>query len=105
MEVRWHRNDQYNTLILLYYNKKMLVTKESSYVGRASFGLKDAVSGGLAAGDVSMKLLNVGIEDEGNYTCYVSSDRGNERGSVSLKVTGEWQGGKKKNPKNVSTFT
>ncbi|XP_035004680.2 butyrophilin subfamily 1 member A1 [Hippoglossus stenolepis] len=85
LEVRWYRNDHFDTPIILYQNKKM--AQESSYVGRASFGLKDAASGGLAAGDVSMKLLNVGIEDEGDYTCYVSSDQGYDRGSVTLKVT------------------
>ncbi|XP_053272058.1 butyrophilin subfamily 1 member A1 [Pleuronectes platessa] len=87
LEVRWYRNDRFDTPIILYQNRKMSANKDASYVDRASFGLKDAASGGLAAGDVSMKLLNVGIEDEGDYICYVSSDQGYDRGSVSLKVT------------------
>ncbi|XP_053272059.1 butyrophilin subfamily 1 member A1 [Pleuronectes platessa] len=88
LEVQWFRNDPLNTPILLYYNKKMYGIQDASYEGRALFGLKDAASGGLAAGDVSLKLLNVGIEDEGDYTCYVSSGQHSDRGSVSLNLTG-----------------
>ncbi|XP_062239918.1 butyrophilin subfamily 1 member A1-like isoform X2 [Platichthys flesus] len=87
LEIRWYRNDRFDIPIILYQNEKMTATKDASYEGRVSFGLKDAASGGLAAGDVSLKLLNVGIEDEGEYICYVSSDQGYDRGSVSLKVT------------------
>lgn len=65
-------------------------SQDASYKGRVSFGLKDAASGGLAAGDVSLKLVNVTIEDAGDYTCYVSSDQGYDSASVSLAVTGEY---------------
>ncbi|XP_060951805.1 butyrophilin-like protein 8 [Limanda limanda] len=87
LEVRWYRNHRFDTPIILYYNKKMYEIQDASYLGRASFGLKDAASGGLAAGDVSLKLLNVGIEDNGDYTCYVSSGQHSDRGSVSLNLT------------------
>ncbi|XP_019951203.2 butyrophilin subfamily 1 member A1-like [Paralichthys olivaceus] len=85
LEVRWYQNDRFDTPIIHYQNKEMVA--DPSYVGRASFALKDAASGGLGAGDVSLKLQNVKIEDVGDYICYVSSDHGYDRGSVSLKVT------------------
>lgn len=45
--------------------------------------------GGLTSGDVSLKLLNVTIEDGGVYTCYVSSEQEHDHADVHLSVTGE----------------
>ncbi|KAM6960329.1 butyrophilin subfamily 2 member A2-like [Tautogolabrus adspersus] len=88
LEVRWYRPDHFDSPILLYHAKKFEnATQEASYRGRVSFGLKDAVSGGLTTGDVSLKLTNVTLEDAGEYTCYVSSDQVYESSSVSLIVT------------------
>lgn len=85
LEVHWYRSG--DSLILFYRGKKFDDTsQEASYVGRVSFGLKDAASGGLATGDVSLKLKNVTIEDAGEYTCYVSSDQSYDRATVSLQV-------------------
>ncbi|KAL7375162.1 hypothetical protein ABVT39_012943 [Epinephelus coioides] len=85
LEVHWYRGG--DSLILFYRGKKFEDTsQEASYVGRVSFGLKDAASGGLATGDVSLKLKNVTIEDAGEYTCYVSSDQSYDRATVSLQV-------------------
>lgn len=67
----------------------MYVSQNTSYVGRVSFGSKDAESGGLTSGDVSLKLVNVTLEDAGDYTCYVSSDQDHNNAVVSLIVTGE----------------
>lgn len=63
--------------------------QESSYVGRVSFGSKDASSRGLKTGDVSLKLTNVTLEDEGVYVCYVTSVNSHDRADVHLKVRGE----------------
>lgn len=91
LEVHWYRGG--DSLILFYRGKKFEDTsQEASYVGRVSFGLKDAASGGLATGDVSLKLKNVTIEDAGEYTCYVSSDQSYDRATVSLQVIGESSG-------------
>uniref|UniRef100_A0A672FZB6 Ig-like domain-containing protein n=1 Tax=Salarias fasciatus TaxID=181472 RepID=A0A672FZB6_SALFA len=89
LEVRWHRGD-FDSPILHYQENKFVDTsKEASYVGRVSFGSKDAASGGLKTGDVSLKLTNVTVGDAGSYLCYVSSDRGFDSATVSLSVIGE----------------
>uniref|UniRef100_A0A672G124 Ig-like domain-containing protein n=1 Tax=Salarias fasciatus TaxID=181472 RepID=A0A672G124_SALFA len=86
LEVRWHRGD-FDSPILHYQENKFVDTsKEASYVGRVSFGSKDAASGGLKTGDVSLKLTNVTVGDAGSYLCYVSSDRGFDSATVSLSV-------------------
>ncbi|XP_067379459.1 butyrophilin-like protein 3 isoform X2 [Channa argus] len=108
LEVRWYRGDHFDTPILLYRADKIEESKDASYEGRVSFGLKDAASGGLKAGDASLKLMNVTIDDAGDYMCYVSIDQGYDRGAISLSVkeTGTspslsvmWNGG---NQVNVS---
>ncbi|XP_026186542.1 butyrophilin-like protein 3 [Mastacembelus armatus] len=87
LEVRWYRDGHFDTPIMLYQKRLSDTSKEASYVGRVSFGLKDAESGGLKAGDVSLKLLNVTVSDEGVYNCYISSDQGYDKATVSLHVT------------------
>lgn len=90
LEVRWYRSNRFDSPILLYQERKFEdASQKASYAGRVSFGLKDAASGGLTAGDVSLKLENATIEDAGDYTCYISSDQGYDSASVSLIVTGE----------------
>ncbi|XP_070849904.1 butyrophilin-like protein 3 [Chaetodon trifascialis] len=87
LEVQWYRVGR-DSPIALYRDKKFEYgSQEPSYAGRLSFGLKDAASGGLAAGDVSLQLANVTLEDAGLYTCYVSSDQGHDKGDVTLAVT------------------
>ncbi|XP_074480084.1 butyrophilin subfamily 2 member A2-like isoform X2 [Sebastes fasciatus] len=87
LEVSWYRGS-YSTPIMFYRAKQFEnASQEASYAGRVSFGLKDAASGGLTAGDVSLKLDNATIEDAGDYNCYVSSEQGYDRASVSVIVT------------------
>ncbi|XP_032367490.1 butyrophilin subfamily 2 member A2 isoform X2 [Etheostoma spectabile] len=88
LEVRWYRLDHFDSPILFYRDKRFQESSQTaSYSGRVSFGLKDAVSGGLTAGDLTLRLENATIEDAGDYTCYVSSDQGYDGGSVRLVVT------------------
>ncbi|XP_069001497.1 butyrophilin subfamily 2 member A2-like isoform X1 [Embiotoca jacksoni] len=87
LEVRWYRGDHFDHPIILYQAKKFDGSQDASYDGRVSFGLKDAASGGLKSGDVSLKLVNVSIVDVGEYTCYVSSDQGYDSSSLRLSVT------------------
>lgn len=88
LEVRWYRKNFFDTPIMFYRAKTMEEdTQEASYAGRVSFGLKDAGSGGLKDGDVSLALVNVTLADAGDYTCYVSSDQGYDSAIVQLMVT------------------
>ncbi|XP_075968518.1 butyrophilin subfamily 1 member A1-like isoform X3 [Anarhichas minor] len=87
LEVSWYRV-HYESPVMYYRAKKFEnASQEASYVGRVSFGLKDAASVGLTAGDVSLKLEKATVEDAGDYTCYVSSEQGYDSESVSLIVT------------------
>ncbi|XP_068444043.1 butyrophilin subfamily 1 member A1-like [Clinocottus analis] len=86
-KVSWYRG-HYDSPVMFYRAKKFEnAFQEASYVGRVSFGFKDAASVGLTAGDVSMMLEKATIEDAGDYTCYVSSEQGYDRAIVSLIVT------------------
>ncbi|XP_014835555.1 PREDICTED: butyrophilin-like protein 2, partial [Poecilia mexicana] len=89
MEVHWYqRSDEYDTPVLLYKARAFdYSSQKPSYAGRASFGLKEETSGGLKAGDVSLKLEKATIEDAGKYTCVVSSSDDSDSASVSLTVT------------------
>ncbi|XP_053199057.1 butyrophilin subfamily 2 member A2-like [Scomber japonicus] len=84
LEVRWYLGDNFDAPIMFYRAKQFEVTP---YQGRVEFGLKDATSGGLKTGDVSLKLLSATLKDEGDYTCYVSSDQGYDNAKVKLTVT------------------
>ncbi|CAG5929255.1 butyrophilin subfamily 1 member A1-like [Menidia menidia] len=88
LEVRWYRGTvNFDTPVMLYKAKAFEhESQEASYSGRVSFGLKDTTSGGLKAGDVSLKLENVTIEDAGDYTCYASSLDSYDSSSVTLHV-------------------
>uniref|UniRef100_A0A096LQL5 Ig-like domain-containing protein n=1 Tax=Poecilia formosa TaxID=48698 RepID=A0A096LQL5_POEFO len=91
MEVLWYQgSDQFGTPVLLYKARTLdYSSQKASYAGRASFGLKEETSGGLKAGDVSLKLENVTIEDAGKYICVVSSFDDSDSASISLTVTAE----------------
>ncbi|KAM8748219.1 butyrophilin-like protein 3 [Acanthopagrus schlegelii] len=88
VEVRWYRSNGFYSPVMLYRAKKFEnASQEASYVGRVSFGSKDTASGGLTAGDVSLKLVDVTLKDAGEYICYVSSDRNHDSATVHLDVT------------------
>uniref|UniRef100_A0A3B3U6C0 Ig-like domain-containing protein n=1 Tax=Poecilia latipinna TaxID=48699 RepID=A0A3B3U6C0_9TELE len=89
MEVHWYqRSDEYDTPVLLYKARAFdYSSQKASFAGRVSFGLKEETSGGLKAGDVSLKLENVTIEDAGKYICLVSSFDDYDSASISLSVT------------------
>ncbi|KAG9346980.1 hypothetical protein JZ751_005907 [Albula glossodonta] len=87
MEVRWYRKD-FQTPALLYREKQLQGDpQDPQYKGRVSLDQRNPQSGGLKAGDVSLKLENVTLEDEGEFVCYVSSDLHYDPGrSVHLNV-------------------
>uniref|UniRef100_A0A8C6P1U7 Ig-like domain-containing protein n=1 Tax=Nothobranchius furzeri TaxID=105023 RepID=A0A8C6P1U7_NOTFU len=85
LEVRWYRgSENFDNTVMTHKAKSG--SQSASYVGRVSFGLKDAASGGLKAGDVSLKLVNVTIQDAGVYTCFVSSSEDYGSSTVALKA-------------------
>ena len=96
LEVRWYLGDNFDAPIMFYRAKRFEVT---SYQGRVEFGLKDATSGGLKTGDVSLKLLSATLKDEGDYTCYVSGDQGYDTAKVKLTVTSEYHESEKNTQK------
>lgn len=92
LEIRWYRKENFDTpAILKMPGKADVLSMEASFVGRVSFHAKDATSGGLKMGDVSLRLTNVTIKDEGKYTCYVSGLQEHDSGSMDLYVTGEYE--------------
>ncbi|KAJ8383137.1 hypothetical protein SKAU_G00039150 [Synaphobranchus kaupii] len=88
MEIRWHRPPSFEITVLHYRDGQL---QESSqhlrYRGRAFLGSRGPEAGGLKEGDVSLRLENVTLEDEGEFQCYVSSDRHYEGAHVVLSVT------------------
>uniref|UniRef100_A0A3P9J342 Ig-like domain-containing protein n=1 Tax=Oryzias latipes TaxID=8090 RepID=A0A3P9J342_ORYLA len=85
LEIRWYREDNFDTpAILKMPGKADVLSMEASFIGRVSFHAKDATSGGLKMGDVSLQLKNVTIKDEGKYTCYYE-DSGIDRKSNMWK--------------------
>lgn len=106
VEVRWYRSNGFHSPVMLYRAKKFEnASQEASYAGRVSFGSKDTASGGLMAGDVSLKLVDVTLKDAGEYICYVSSDRNHDSATVRLDVTREYHESGENNEKQSSLFT
>uniref|UniRef100_A0A3B4CQN3 Ig-like domain-containing protein n=1 Tax=Pygocentrus nattereri TaxID=42514 RepID=A0A3B4CQN3_PYGNA len=78
-EVRWYRPSMYSTPVLLYKSGQ-IVEISAKHQGRVSF------LGALEKGDVSLKLDNLTVADEGLYICQVSSDSWYEMSNMSLKI-------------------
>ncbi|XP_038851637.1 butyrophilin subfamily 1 member A1-like [Salvelinus namaycush] len=88
LEVRWYRPKDFDNPVLLYSERKIQeASQQSQYVGRTSLGLREVTSVGLKGGDVTLKLVNVTLRDQGEYVCYVSSNQDYETASVFLNVT------------------
>nr|XP_033781497.1 CD276 antigen-like isoform X2 [Geotrypetes seraphini] len=68
--------------VYLYDNgKEQLQFQNSRYQGRTWFN-----TSGLPEGDASLVLSNIGISDEGNYTCFVKNSQDRGEGEVELLV-------------------
>ncbi|KAL7855636.1 hypothetical protein AOLI_G00192400 [Acnodon oligacanthus] len=78
-EVHWYRPTMYSTPVLSYKSGQIVETS-AKHLGRVS------LLGALEKGDVSLKLDNLTIADEGLYMCQVSTDSWYDRNSVSLKI-------------------
>ncbi|XP_034146598.1 butyrophilin subfamily 1 member A1 isoform X3 [Esox lucius] len=87
LEVRWYRPNFFDSPVLLYLERQIQESSQlPQYAGRTSLGLREAKSEGLKEGDVTLKLVNVTLKDQGPYICYVSSDQSYESATVSLTV-------------------
>ena len=90
MEVRWYQT--FDNPVLLYRDNKIQKTPvQAEYVGRTSFGHQNLRSDGLREGDLTLKLTNVTLNDEGEYTCYIGQSTGYSKVKVRLNVTGEFK--------------
>nr|XP_046196982.1 butyrophilin subfamily 1 member A1-like [Oncorhynchus gorbuscha] len=88
LEVRWYRPKDFDNPVLHYRERKIQeASQQSQYVGRSSLGLREVTSQGLKGGDVTLKLVNVTLRDQGEYVCYVSSNQDYGTASVFLNVT------------------
>ncbi|KAJ8007996.1 hypothetical protein DPEC_G00100150 [Dallia pectoralis] len=87
LEVRWYRVNGFDKPVLLYLDRRIQdANQPAEYAGRTSLGLREAKSQGLKGGDVTLELVNVTRDDQGPYTCYVSSDQGYGSATVHLRV-------------------
>lgn len=66
-----------------YYKKDQLDRQSAHYFGRTKLNYK-----GLAEGNASLSIANIGLKDAGNYVCVVSNDKGTDRGVVQLVYAG-----------------
>ncbi|KAK2913198.1 hypothetical protein Q8A67_001597 [Cirrhinus molitorella] len=93
MEIRWYRQDQFNSPVLLYNQGKTQDIQEC-FRNRTSLSPRSDQSGGLKDGDVSLRLEKLTFQDEGPFHCYVSGDTSYDSKIVDLKITdssGPWK--------------
>uniref|UniRef100_W5K9Y0 Ig-like domain-containing protein n=1 Tax=Astyanax mexicanus TaxID=7994 RepID=W5K9Y0_ASTMX len=83
LTVTWSRSDLKDSLVHLYENHKDLNTGQNpSYRGRTAVFKEE-----LKNGDVSLKLSNVRVSDEGEYRCRVDSTTCDK--TIKLSVEGK----------------
>lgn len=87
LEIRWYRYEQFSDAVLLYQNGKIQDAQEESFRNRSSLTPRSDHSGGLKAGDVSLRLEKITIKDEAPFHCYVSGDSAYGSADLKLKVT------------------
>ncbi|CAK6441166.1 unnamed protein product [Pipistrellus nathusii] len=83
MEIRWFR-DRYTQPVYLYNNGKDLhVETISRYVERTELR-KEAIR----EGKVTLRILNVTVDDHGEYHCFFKDGDFDEEAITDVKVTG-----------------
>nr|XP_021333757.1 butyrophilin-like [Danio rerio] len=87
MEIRWYRQKQFKTPVLLYEHGRIQDKQEESFRNRSSLTPRSDHSGGLKGGDVSLQLEKITIQDEGPFHCYVSGHSAYDSAELELKVT------------------
>ncbi|XP_076871268.1 butyrophilin subfamily 1 member A1-like [Brachyhypopomus gauderio] len=87
MEIRWYRPNHYREPVLLYLNRKIVSDQqEDRYRNRSSLSLREEHSTGLKGGDVSIRLENLTLADQGVFNCFVSGDNAYGTGTLSLNL-------------------
>ncbi|XP_014866494.1 PREDICTED: V-set domain-containing T-cell activation inhibitor 1-like [Poecilia mexicana] len=64
-----------------YYNKDQLDRQNQRYKGRTSLDPEQ-----FSRGNASLRLKDVGVQDEGRYQCYTSTVKGNKETYIQLQV-------------------
>ncbi|XP_014381277.2 butyrophilin subfamily 1 member A1-like [Alligator sinensis] len=81
MEMRWFRSEFTKYVHLYRDGRDQFGGQMPEYRTRTAFW-KD----GLTHGNVSLRILNIGLSDEGQYTCFVDDGITNEEAVIALKV-------------------
>ncbi|XP_049318929.1 butyrophilin-like protein 2 [Astyanax mexicanus] len=85
LTVTWSRSDLNDSLVHLYENHTDLNTDQNPSYRRRTAVFKEE----LKNGDASLKISNIRISDEGEYTCRVDSKNWNWRGDKTIKLSVE----------------
>uniref|UniRef100_A0A4W4GMI2 Ig-like domain-containing protein n=1 Tax=Electrophorus electricus TaxID=8005 RepID=A0A4W4GMI2_ELEEL len=80
-EVRWYKNDAYDSPVLLY---KDLEVQEN--VGASQYKNRVSLVGELEKGNISLKLDNLTLADRGEYVCLVKSFEWYDKASMTLNI-------------------
>uniref|UniRef100_A0A8C4SUE5 Ig-like domain-containing protein n=1 Tax=Erpetoichthys calabaricus TaxID=27687 RepID=A0A8C4SUE5_ERPCA len=93
-DVRWTRNDFFKP-VLLYQNSEIITKNQiEAYKGRTSLFTEELVNG-----NVSLRLQDVRVSDDGLYKCFVYSGQWEEDAHFTLNVEGNSQCQHNKHPK------
>ncbi|KAI1891268.1 hypothetical protein AGOR_G00142020 [Albula goreensis] len=77
--IHWRKRD--TTVHSFYYGSDQLQLQDKRYSGRTSL-FRDLIS----RGNASLLLQRAEIQDQGRYSCYVSTTLGNSETSVSMQI-------------------
>ncbi|KAK1792073.1 hypothetical protein P4O66_001848 [Electrophorus voltai] len=83
-EVRWYKNDAYDSPVLLY---KDLEVQEN--VGASQYKNRVSLVGELEKGNISLKLDNLTLADRGEYVCLVKSFEWYDKASMTIIVSSQ----------------
>uniref|UniRef100_A0A3B3VL43 Ig-like domain-containing protein n=1 Tax=Poecilia latipinna TaxID=48699 RepID=A0A3B3VL43_9TELE len=81
--IHWIRKPGDIQVHSFYYNRDQLDRQNQRYKGRTSLDPEQ-----FSRGNASLRLKDVGVQDEGRYQCYTSTVNGNKETYIQLKVYG-----------------
>ncbi|XP_025032626.1 myelin-oligodendrocyte glycoprotein-like [Python bivittatus] len=85
IEVHWIFSNSSKPIDVIYYHRKNKEEKElKNYGDRAELFYNE-----LNRGNMSLKLRNISLSDQGKYTCVVTTETGFDEIVTELNVTGE----------------
>ncbi|XP_026079231.1 CD276 antigen isoform X1 [Carassius auratus] len=80
--ITWQRQEDSRVVHSFYYERDQLERQSSEYLDRTKLNRE-----GLAEGNASLSIVNIGLKDAGKYICLVSNNKGTDRGVVQLVYT------------------